>query len=102
MSWLMSSQISLHFGVLAFFLALLYLARYWVNSDVVEVSVRKIHFILRAFSWGLFGIIFFMRGLNILEGSFGIARLAILFLMLPEIAYQFTITWPAARKKIWK
>ena len=102
MDWLTSSSSSVHFGILAFFLVFLYIVRWWISPDVEEIRVSRNHFLLRALNWGTFGVVFFLRGLGVLGGQGGVGRLAILFLMLPEIAYQVTLSLPVAKGKLWK
>jgi len=100
-AWLLGRSASIHLGVLAFLLAGLYILQFYLAPPIFEMprTVRRNRFILRAINWGIFAVIFLLRGLNLMGNTTGVARLAILFLMLPEIAYQVVLLGPLILKR---
>lgn len=101
---------SIGLSVLAFFLMSLYILQilFTVGSFVIDKRVRKNRLILRAINWGVFGGVFLLFGeifdLQDLRTWRATARVALFFLMLPEMAYQITVLWPEVkgrRKEIW-
>jgi len=99
---------SIFLSVLAFFLMLLCLAQCLFNIDsfTIKKEVRKNRLIMRAINWGIFGGVFLLFGEVIifkdLETWRATARVALFFLMIPEIAYHITILWPIIKKELRK
>jgi hypothetical protein len=106
-SLILSDESSVILAVLAFFLMGLYIIqiRLTPSNFVINKGVRKNRLIMRALNWGIFGTIFLLFGNitpipDILVWR-ATARIALVFLMLPEMAYQITVIWPAIKGKIW-
>ena len=106
-TWALSNQASLFMAILAFFLAFLYVVKFFYARDslLVPISTRKYGLAMRALNWAVFGGVFLLFGqiipLRELATWRATARIALLFLMLPEIAYQLTILLPALKRKLW-
>ena len=99
--WLLSPEASIHLAIFALYLVALYILQFYLAPPHYEVSRRdrRIRYVLRAVNWGVFAAIFFLRGFNLMGPTTGVARLAILFLMLPEIAYQTVLLVPLITKR---
>jgi hypothetical protein len=104
---LLSDEASILLSVLAFFLMWLYIIQIRLTPDnfVINKGVRKNRLIMRAINWGIFGGIFLLFGNVIPLPDILIwratARVALFFLMLPEMAYQITVIWPVVKGKLW-
>lgn len=103
--WVLSDIASILLAVLAFFLMILYLAHLCLTFDnfIVDKSIRKNRLLMRAINWGIFGTVFLLFGRVIpfqdLSTWRATARVALFFLMLPEMAYQITVIWPIVKRK---
>lgn len=97
------------FAILSLVLMTLYIAG-GIAAPILSSeikSVRRIRLFIRAFNWGLFGLVFLV--FDVILQSLGIlawrttARLALLSLMLAELAFQvavFPLVWSEIKK--WK
>lgn len=108
--WVLSPTASILLSGLAFFLMSLYILQMFltVGNFVIDKGVRKNRLVLRAVNWGIFGGVFLLFGevvqLRDLATWRATARVALFFLMLPEMAYQLTVLWPTITRrtrKIW-
>jgi len=92
-------------GGLAIILMTMYFTSYKIQPKILLLPrrVRRASYLARALNWGVFGTIFIFfsfitKGMG-LESWRATARLALLFLMLAEIAYQTGVIW-SFRKEI--
>lgn len=103
---MLSFSTSISLSVLAFGLMLLYVVQIFstVDNFAINKGVRKDRLIMRAITWGVFGGVFLLFGQVIpfkdLATWRATARVALLFLMLPEMAYQITVLWPTFRQRL--
>ena len=106
--WILSDIASMLLASFAFFLMLLYLLQVFITPKnfIISRVVRKDRLVMRAINWGIFSVIIFLFGKVVPPYDLSLwratARIALLFLMLPEMAYQITVTWPTAKGIIWK
>lgn len=108
-NYILSPEASIGLSIMAFFLAGLYLLQAHLGLTVAEYNstVRTERLLVRAMNWAIFGGVFLFFGellpyKDILAWR-ATARLALLFLMLSETAYQFTVLWPRIKKRMpWK
>ena len=104
--WVLGSTASILLAVFAFFLMSVYILQIFltVGTFVIDKGVRKNRLILRAINWGVFGGVFLLFGevvqLRDLATWRATARVALFFLMLPEMAYQLTVLWPTIRRRM--
>lgn len=105
--WILSEVCGTFIGVTAFLLMALYVIQIFTPREryVCSNGFRKNRLIMRALNWGVFGCIFLLFGGIIASKDLltwrATARVALLFLMLPEFAYQIIITWAVAKEFIW-
>lgn len=103
--WVLSPTASVTLSTLAFFLMWIYILQIFltVGNFVIDKGVRKNRLIMRAINWGVFGGVFLLFGevvhLHDLATWRATARVALFFLMLPEMAYQLTVLWPTIRRR---
>lgn len=103
--WVLGPTASIMLSGAAFFLMLIYILQIFltVGNFVIDQGVRKNRLILRAVNWGIFGGVFLLFGeaihLQELATWRATARVALFFLMLPEMAYQLTVLWPTIRRR---
>jgi len=104
-SYILSTNTSVVLAVLAFVLAILYL----VDVLLITNGSRKVikeGLIVRIVNWSIFGTVFLLFAgvitLMDLVTWRATARLALLFLMLSEAAFQVTTMYPALKRKLWK
>ena len=109
--WVLSPTASIGLAIVAFLLMLIYILQFFltVGDFVVGRDVRKNRLRLRSINWGVFGgvVLFFGEVIHLedLATWRATARVALLFLMLPEMAYQLTVLWPIVRWRLndlWK
>jgi hypothetical protein len=108
-TWILGDQASISVSVLAFLMAGTYLLQLFLPIDPIYYSkpIRRDRILLRALNWGFFGMIFLLFGhvINLHDIYLwrATARLALIFLILSELAYQLIVLWPALKKRIsWK
>ena len=105
--WILAEPFSISMAIFAFLLMCLYLIQFLITENYFERKyLRKNRLVFRAFNWFVFGAVFLFFGQVVpfkdLDTWRATARIALLFLMLPEIAYQLTILWPLTKRKLWK
>jgi hypothetical protein len=105
--FILSDPASVILATAAFFLMVLYMIQLCLTVDqfVINKGVRKNRLLMRALNWGVFGMVFLLFG-NVIEFQDlatwrATARVALLFLMFPELAYQITILWPTIKRGSW-
>lgn len=103
--WALGRTASIMLSMLAFFLMSLYIIQILLTKGnfVIDRGVRKNRLVLRAINWGVFGGVFLLFGdiitLRDLATWRATARVALFFLMLPEMAYQLTVLWPDIKRR---
>lgn len=103
----LSNEFSLILALAAFFLALLYILKSILVRDdlIIRAADRKYSLAMRALNWCIFGGVFLLFGEIIhfeqLETWRATARVALIFLMLPEITYQLITVWPLLKRCSW-
>ena len=104
--WVLGPTASILLAAFAFVLMSIYILQIFltVGTFVINKGVRKNRLILRAINWGVFGGVFLLFGevvaLRDLATWRATARVALFFLMLPEMAYQLTVLWPTIRRRL--
>ena len=91
---ILSSAANYILGGLAIALMFMYFVSYKVQPKILLLPrrARRAGFLVRAVNWGVFGVVFI--SFSVITKEMGLdtwratARLALLFLMLAEIAYQ--------------
>lgn len=106
--WVLSDTASISLSLMAFSLMGLYVIQFFLTTDafVINKGVRKNHLVMRALNWGILGGVFLLFGKiipfeDVLTWR-ATARVALVFLMAPEVAYQLTVLWPTAKRILWK
>ena len=100
---------SVFLAAMAFFLMSLYILQFFILPNGSEIiigrSTRRNRLIMRALNWGIFGMVFLFFGEIIVFKNMiawrATARVALMFLMLPEIAYQLTVLTPIIKGRVW-
>lgn len=104
--YIIGVQASIILALLALFLALLYALDVILMNSGRKIALRKEGIIVRAVNWLVFGFVFLLFGRIIelmeIETWRASARLALLFLVLSEIAFEVTTMWPEIKRMLWK
>jgi hypothetical protein len=103
------TQVSILLAITAFFLTSLYILQFFLlprgSAIVIVRSTRRNRLIMRSINWAIFGLVFLLFGevIRVRELSTwrATARVALIFLMLPEIAYQLTVLMPLIERPSW-
>lgn len=101
-SFILSSSASITVSIFAFLLAGVYILQVVLNIDTSFYSwaIRRERLGMRAINWLIFGCIFLLFSCFTDDVIYwrSLARLALIFLILSELAYQITVLIPALKR----
>ena len=103
--FILSDPVSVSLSVLAFLLAFLYLLDFLFLRNRSRRIITE-GLLVRIVNWSIFGLVFLLFGqiiqLKDLLTWRALARMALMSLILSEMAFQIVTMWPATKRKLWK
>lgn len=101
--FILTNESSITLSVLAFILFLTYVYQLKIPESWTNIKLSKYGIIVRAMNWGVFACVFLLFGEVIPFDEVltwrATARVALLALMLSELAYQSTVMYPILKRK---